>query len=343
MFTFWQLVLVEELIRVSCVHWCWFDWYGEKQQQLFCKATIEGLSKDWPGGYYIVLRSKTMVTVERRLLDIGYKYNSRKFLSFVATAGSGSTTLDIPYLSKYPDQFSNVSIRPVACLLLMSKFFGSVNKLDTQNKYRQSYLALEKFWVTQCCWLWFCTTVDVGMTITNFWKLFRYGVKRDHHDKFIGIREFSEQIAVDWFNNNFASDKDKPENNIPYLDAIDNEGTVYTCRSFYYSSSSPCNSEIITISDITIATSPTTTIGHTASKEVELEGGRYNRAARGYCYRRLHNGNIFLKRSLWYCHDCSIWFRRKTYYCKKNGRDLFALHHDSLVCLPWNVFCLTCP
>ena len=39
----------------------------------FCKATIEGLMKDWPGGSYIVLRSKPMVPGERLLLTIGYK------------------------------------------------------------------------------------------------------------------------------------------------------------------------------------------------------------------------------------------------------------------------------
>ena len=44
------------------------------------------------------------------------------------------------------------------------------------------------------------------------------------------------------------------------------------------------------ISDIAITTAPTTAIGNTASKEVELEGGRYNRAARGYCHRMLRNG-----------------------------------------------------
>ena len=65
-----------------------------------------------------------MLPGERQLLAIYYKYNSRKVLSFVAKLGAESTTLGIPYLSKYPDQFYNVSIRPVAHPLLMSKFFG---------------------------------------------------------------------------------------------------------------------------------------------------------------------------------------------------------------------------
>ena len=57
-----------------------------------------------------MLRGKPMVPGERPLLAIGYKYNSQKVLSFVATVGAGNTSLGIPYLSKYPNQFYNVSI-----------------------------------------------------------------------------------------------------------------------------------------------------------------------------------------------------------------------------------------
>ena len=44
-------------------------------------------------------------------------------------------------------------------------------------------------------WLRLCTTVAMGMTITNCWKLFRYGVKREDYEKSIGIREFLERLA----------------------------------------------------------------------------------------------------------------------------------------------------
>ena len=87
----------------------------------FCKETIEKLTKNWPGGYYLVLRSKPMVPGGWPLIAIGYKYNARKVLSFIVTDNAGSTNTDIPYLSKYPDQFTNVSIRPVARPLVMSK------------------------------------------------------------------------------------------------------------------------------------------------------------------------------------------------------------------------------
>ena len=81
----------------------------------------------------------------------------------------------------------------------------------------------------------------MGITITNCWKLFCYGVRRDHQDKFICISEFLEQISDDLFNNNFITDAETPAKNIPSLDDIDNEGTMSTYRSLKYYSS-PCNS-----------------------------------------------------------------------------------------------------
>ena len=39
----------------------------------FCKETIENLTKDWPGGSHLVLRSKPMVPGGRSLIAIGYK------------------------------------------------------------------------------------------------------------------------------------------------------------------------------------------------------------------------------------------------------------------------------
>ena len=65
-----------------------------------CKETIEKLTKDWPGGSYLVLRSKPMVPGYRPLISIGYKYNMRKILYFIVTDNSGITQTGPPYLSK---------------------------------------------------------------------------------------------------------------------------------------------------------------------------------------------------------------------------------------------------
>ena len=92
---------------------------------------------------------------------------------------------------------------------------SSVNEVDPHNKSRQSDLALEKWWVTQCVWLRLCTTFAMGININNCWELFRYGVKRDYYDKLIGIREFSERLAQYCFNNKFSSDRWTLAKNMP--------------------------------------------------------------------------------------------------------------------------------
>ena len=88
-----------------------------------CKDKIWKLTKDWPGGSYLVLRSKPMVPGDRTIIAMGYKYNTWKVLSFIVTTNTYITKTGITYLSKYPDQLTNVSIHPVACPLVMSIVF----------------------------------------------------------------------------------------------------------------------------------------------------------------------------------------------------------------------------
>ena len=64
-------------------------------------------------------------------------------------------------------------------------------------------------------------TVYMVITITNYWKLFCYGVKRDHYENFIGIRELLERLAQGCFNNMFSPETRTLENNIPPLDEVD--------------------------------------------------------------------------------------------------------------------------
>ena len=191
----------------------------------------------------------------------------------------------------------------------MSKFFGSVNEFDSHNKLRQSNLALEKFWVTQCGWIWLCMTVATGMTIINYWKLFHYGVKRYHYDKLIGIRELLELLALDCSKNPFSTDTETLTNNISLLDEVDYVETFYTCIDLRFSSSASNSTQVSTFSELTLnsasfsaSTLVASTIGYqnTAIKEGAREGGRYNSTARSYCQLSFYNGNICLKRTLWF-------------------------------------------
>ena len=159
----------------------------------------------------------------------------------------------------------------------MPKFFGYVNEVYSHNKPRRSGLVLEKLWVTQCGWLRLCMEVDMGITITNFWKLFSYGVKRNHYEKLIGIREFLERISLDWLNNPFTTETGTLSKITPLLDKINDREKFLTHREIIFSSSVSCSMQVSTISYFTTnsdspseSTLAESTIGlqNTSGKEV---------------------------------------------------------------------------
>ena len=75
----------------------------------------------------------------------------------------------------------------------------------------------------------------MGMNITNFWKLFCYGVKRDRYEKLIGIREFLEQLAQYLFKNTFSPDTGTPAKNTSTFDKVNEGQTVSTCHVLHFS------------------------------------------------------------------------------------------------------------
>ena len=76
------------------------------------------------------------------LLAIGYKYNSRKVLGFIATEVAVSTEAGHPYLSCFPDIHSNVSVRPVVRPHFLVRYFNACNEIENHNRMRQSDLSL---------------------------------------------------------------------------------------------------------------------------------------------------------------------------------------------------------
>ena len=62
-------------------------------------------------------------------MAVGYKYNYRKILGFIATEGAGSTGPGNPYLSCFPDIFSNVSVRLVLLLHLIGSYLNAYNEI----------------------------------------------------------------------------------------------------------------------------------------------------------------------------------------------------------------------
>ena len=110
----------------------------------FYLSKLEKLMKYWPGGSYLVLKSSPRFPGEILLLAIGYKYSYRKVLGFVATEVARSTEPVDPYLSSFPDIYSNVSVRPVVCPHLLGSYFNACNEIENHNRMRQSDLSLDK-------------------------------------------------------------------------------------------------------------------------------------------------------------------------------------------------------
>ena len=94
-----------------------------------CLDMLEKLMKDWPGGSYLVFKSTPIFLGERPLLAIGYKYNSRKVLGFIATGGAGSTEPGDLYLSLSPEIYSNVYVCPIVRPHLLGRYFNDCNDL----------------------------------------------------------------------------------------------------------------------------------------------------------------------------------------------------------------------
>ena len=88
------------------------------------------------------MKSTPRFTGESPLLAIGYKYNSRNVLGFIATEGAGRTETGDPYLSRFPDIYYNVSVRPVFCTHLRGRYFNACNAIDNHNRMRQYDISL---------------------------------------------------------------------------------------------------------------------------------------------------------------------------------------------------------
>ena len=108
--------------------------------KLLYKYTIQKLTKDQIGDYYLVLKKNSMLPRYRMIIDIDYKYNQLKDIYLIPTEDSEIKNNGIKYLSNYPEPFDHVFIRLVAHPIAMYKFFGSSNQFDSHNKPRKSDL-----------------------------------------------------------------------------------------------------------------------------------------------------------------------------------------------------------
>jgi hypothetical protein len=133
------------------------------------------------------------------LLAIGYKYNSKRVLKFVAMTDAGYTKAGTPYNMRFTDAYSNVCIHKVQRPIIISTFFNDSNCVNSHNHLRQYELALKNKWLTQDPLFRLHTTLT-GMTVEYVWKLASFhmlisNAKDEEVKPMISINKFSGKLS----------------------------------------------------------------------------------------------------------------------------------------------------
>ena len=107
------------------------------------KKWLEEQMEEFPGGTWIVLEGRVQPE-DIDLISIGYKYNKKKVLTFIATKGAGSTNAGELYETRFPDKFGNVCVHNGAHPSIISNYFNFSNCVDLHKQAQKFDLALEK-------------------------------------------------------------------------------------------------------------------------------------------------------------------------------------------------------
>jgi len=158
---------------------------------LFPKAFLKSHLTSAPAGSRVAL-SAIVDGVD--LMAVGYKYNMRKVLFLVATAGASPLEDGNPYIQRWADDFGNTVTRSIPRPYVLSNYFERSPRVDNHNQSRQHDLALEEAWNTQDCWFRLATTL-CGIVTTDCWKITKFHVPYAHPYASMTIKDFSELMA----------------------------------------------------------------------------------------------------------------------------------------------------
>jgi hypothetical protein len=158
---------------------------------------LEEKLKEAPGGCWITMKGKDPRGTG--LLAIGYNFNSKCVLKFVAILDAGSTKADTPYGMKFCDSYNNICVPKVDRPAMVPQFFDDSNCIDSHNHVRQFELALEKRWFTRDPFFRLHTTLT-GMAFTDVWRLSQYhklikNKKDEDGNNVLKIKQFTGVLA----------------------------------------------------------------------------------------------------------------------------------------------------
>jgi hypothetical protein len=147
--------------------------------------------KDKPTGSRCIL---TAIVDGVDLQAIGYKYNKRRVLFFVAIVGAGSVHDGVPYKQRWADEHLNVATRDIPRPDLVSQYSSRSPKVDNHNQSKHHELMLEELWLTQDCWFRLYTTF-FGIHVTDYWKLCRHHLHEYDPLACHGVVAFADRLA----------------------------------------------------------------------------------------------------------------------------------------------------
>lgn len=189
-----------ELLSASGIEFCGPVKTNKKH---FPKEFIETKMNSWASGMHLVLEGTS--PNGSKLIAIGYKYNSKKVLSFVMTKGAGNTTEGKPYIARFTDKYGNINGRSVQRPEVLSKYYAQSNKVDMHNQSRQGDLRLERHWKTDDCWFRIITTF-IGITVVDSWKAFRSARVLKGSER-LPLKDFVNHLTWELLFNKFNKEK----------------------------------------------------------------------------------------------------------------------------------------
>ena len=119
------------------------------------------------------------------LMAIWYKYSSIKVLCFISNEWGGITEPGYPYLSCFPEIYSNVSVLSAVSTPLLGRYFNVCNTIYNHNRMSKYDLAIEEYWVIQSGYFRLATTAALGMGMTYGKLLFCHGIWEESVEKTI--------------------------------------------------------------------------------------------------------------------------------------------------------------
>ena len=167
-------------------------WFPQEELQ----KEMEG----YPSGAYLVLECKAPGT-NVDLVAIGYKYNSRKTLTFAMSKNAETTEPGYPYIARFADEHGNVRERRVLRPKCLSVYFGVSNIIDVHNHFRQGILRLEMLWKTPNPWFRLVSTI-IGVTVVDCHTAVKFHLGRQFAGS-CGIEQFADCLAWDLTHNKF--------------------------------------------------------------------------------------------------------------------------------------------